>query len=159
MSKKCIQCGTELEDGALFCDECGAKQEAQQSSKAPVQGQAVPGQKQVQPGIGDRMPDNSTAPVQASGNVPSYASNAQSANQSAGELKNSALGIASFVLGILSVCTLGTSIILDILGVIFGIIALKDPNAKHKLPKAGLIMSVIAVVLFIIIMFFTLAYS
>ena len=27
MSKKCIYCGTELEDDALFCDECGKKQE------------------------------------------------------------------------------------------------------------------------------------
>lgn len=28
MSKKCIYCGAELEDDALFCDECGKKQEA-----------------------------------------------------------------------------------------------------------------------------------
>lgn len=27
MSKKCIYCGAELEDDALFCDECGKKQE------------------------------------------------------------------------------------------------------------------------------------
>lgn len=26
MSKKCIECGIELDDGAVFCDECGAKQ-------------------------------------------------------------------------------------------------------------------------------------
>lgn len=28
MSKKCIYCGAELEDDALFCDECGKKQES-----------------------------------------------------------------------------------------------------------------------------------
>lgn len=27
MSKRCIKCGAELEDQAIFCDECGAKQE------------------------------------------------------------------------------------------------------------------------------------
>ena len=26
MSKKCIVCGTELDNTAVFCDECGAKQ-------------------------------------------------------------------------------------------------------------------------------------
>ena len=26
MSKKCISCGVELEDEAVFCDECGAQQ-------------------------------------------------------------------------------------------------------------------------------------
>lgn len=32
MSKYCIACGAELEDNAVFCDECGAKQETQQPS-------------------------------------------------------------------------------------------------------------------------------
>ncbi len=26
MSKKCVKCGVDLEDAAVFCDECGAKQ-------------------------------------------------------------------------------------------------------------------------------------
>ena len=26
MSKWCVECGAELEDDAIFCDECGSKQ-------------------------------------------------------------------------------------------------------------------------------------
>ena len=26
MSKRCVKCGVELEDSAIFCDECGEKQ-------------------------------------------------------------------------------------------------------------------------------------
>lgn len=33
MSKKCIVCGSDLEDNAKFCDECGAKQEIIKSDK------------------------------------------------------------------------------------------------------------------------------
>ena len=41
MSKKCIQCGAELEDEAMFCDECGAKQIVE-PPKAPKEDKPKP---------------------------------------------------------------------------------------------------------------------
>jgi hypothetical protein len=86
-------------------------------------------------GLVDRIPINS-------GN--------QSANLSPDMIKNSAGGIASFVLGIIAICSLGMSVIPAVLSIVMGIIAIKDPNVKHGLPVAGLIMSVISFVLLII---------
>lgn len=36
MSKKCIQCGAELENDAMFCDECGAAQKVEKVKKTSV---------------------------------------------------------------------------------------------------------------------------
>lgn len=36
MSKFCTACGAELEDNAVFCDECGAKQIQQPSNNMPA---------------------------------------------------------------------------------------------------------------------------
>ena len=33
MSKKCIKCGAELDDIAVFCDECGTKQIIQHAAE------------------------------------------------------------------------------------------------------------------------------
>ena len=36
MSKKCVNCGVELEDEALFCEECGTQQPTnEEKKKAP----------------------------------------------------------------------------------------------------------------------------
>ena len=35
MSKKCVSCGSELEDDDLFCENCGAKQEIIEEPKNP----------------------------------------------------------------------------------------------------------------------------
>lgn len=53
MSKVCINCGTALEDNAIFCDECGTRQpdmqSAQQPFQQPVYGQAPSGNQQAKP--------------------------------------------------------------------------------------------------------------
>ena len=33
MAKKCIYCGEQLEDDALFCDECGKKQDENEKKR------------------------------------------------------------------------------------------------------------------------------
>lgn len=38
MSKFCMKCGAMLEDDAVFCDECGARQENQVSDIQTMQG-------------------------------------------------------------------------------------------------------------------------
>ena len=145
MSKKCIQCGAELENNALFCDECGAQQAMPEPTTASAKGQTlqtnakIPSTNQIVQRVEelvDRIPINSgTQPV----------------NLSPDMIKNSAGGSASFVLGIIAICSLGMSVIPAILSIIMGIIAIKDPSAKHGLPVAGLLMSVISFVILIII--------
>ncbi len=39
MSKKCTQCGAELEENALFCDECGAQQAMPETTASSAKGQ------------------------------------------------------------------------------------------------------------------------
>lgn len=145
MSKKCIQCGVELEDNALFCDECGAQQATAEATASSAEGQVsqanvqIPSTNQIVQRVEalvDRIPINSgTQPV----------------NLSPDMIKNSAGGIASFVLGIIAICSLGMSVIPAILSIIMGIIAIKDPSAKHGLPVAGVLMSVISFVILIIV--------
>lgn len=122
MSKVCIQCGVELEEGAAFCDECGAKQQQEQT----IQEKQQVRQSSVSNGNGQNV----------QGEMP---------------LKNSGMGIASFVIGIISICTLGCFIIPEILGVIFGIVAVTEKNTKHSLAIAGLAMSIISIVLLALI--------
>lgn len=118
MSKFCSKCGTELEDNAVFCDECGAKQVEEQVAYSQ--------QTQVQLNNGNDVIEN--------------------------KKQQSGFGIASFIFGILSIVTLGTFCFPEIIGIVFGITALKDKTKKHGLAKAGLIMSIIATVI-VILMF------
>ncbi len=46
MSKKCVYCGAELEDDAIFCDECGKKQELVKKSEQKAPKEAEPKAKQ-----------------------------------------------------------------------------------------------------------------
>ncbi len=141
MSKKCIQCDAELEENALFCDECGAQQEIPETtaSSAKEQVSQIPSTNQIVQRVEalvDRIPINSGS---------------QPANLDPDMTKNSVGGITSFVLGIIAICSLGLTVIPAVLSIIMGILAIKDPSAKHGLPVAGLIMSVISFVLLIII--------
>ncbi len=148
MSKKCVQCGAELEDNALFCDECGAQQTTPEPATSSAQGQVLQGNAKIPStnqivqgveGLVNRIPINSGTP---------------NANLSPDMIKNSAGGIASFVLGIIAICSLGMSVIPAILSIIMGIIAIKDPSVKHGLPVAGLLMSVISFIILIILILF-----
>lgn len=123
MSKKCVKCGTELEEGAVFCDECGAQQPA-------VQPQPIP---------------NIQQPAH------NYQLN-QTNNIVVTNKKKSGLGTASLVCGIIALCTMGSLLIPEVLGIVFGIIAIKDKPEKQGVPMAGLVTSIIALLLFIVIL-------
>lgn len=146
MSKKCIQCGAELEDNALFCEECGAQQTTPEVTVSSAQGQVLQGNAkgastnqivQAVEGIVNRIPINLGT---------------QTENLPPEMIKNSAAGIASFVLGIIAICSLGMYMIPGILSIIMGIIAIKDQSVKHGLPVAGVLMSVISFVILIILL-------
>ncbi len=117
MSKYCIKCGAELEDNAMFCDDCGAQQMMQ---SAPI--------KEV-----------------ASNQV-------KMSNADNKKMKESGYGIASLVLGIISVLTLGALFLPELLGIIFGICGLRDKSKKTSLALTGLILSIVATVLLVIVL-------
>lgn len=134
MSKVCIKCGTTLEDSALFCDECGTRQPNTQSPQQPFQqssyGQATSGNWQP-----------------------------KSTEQNEGTLRNSGVGIASFVLGIIAICTLGSLVIPEIIGIICSIISLNAKNTKKGFPIAGLIMCVASLLWFVFVIFISVLYG
>ena len=131
MSKKCPNCGAELEDNAVFCDECGV-QLAQQSNHNPP----------------------STPPIVRTNVSDTSAINLQSmvTPKASDGMKNSGLGIASMVLGIISVCSLGILFIPKIVGLILGIITMGKKDTKHTFAVVGIVTSAIAFVLVIVIM-------
>lgn len=65
--------------------------------------------------------------------------------------KQSGFGVASFIFGIISIFTFGALYFPEIIGIGFGIAALKDKTKKHGLAKAGLIMSIIGMVIVILV--------
>lgn len=122
MSKKCISCGAELEDEAVFCDECGVQQTVSQTQD-------------------ENQGHSTTANVSST------------TQQETKKMKNSGLGIASLIIGIVSVCTFGLFIIPEILSLIFGIIAMKDKDSKHELALVGIVTSGMAALLAVIVYF------
>lgn len=112
----CSNCGAELEDNAAFCDKCGM-QLIQQS----------------EPNVLSTPPESSNINVQSMGTL-----------KQSKDLKNSGLGIASMICGIISLCTLGFYIMPEILGLVLGIIAVREKNTKHTFAIVGIVMSAIA---------------
>lgn len=127
MSKKCIQCGAELEDAALFCDECGAKQIVDQpketQKKAPEPKKTKEPKKKKEKDSVDAGP------------------------------KNSKMGVASLVFGIIAACTAGVFFIPQVLGLVFGIIAIQNKESKHNFAVIGIILSGLAFVLFLVLFY------
>lgn len=109
MGKKCIQCGAELENEAMFCDECGAPQTVEKGKSVGIQKESV-------------------------------------------ELKSSGMAIVSCICGVISICTFGILFVPEILGIVFGIISLKTKNVKHGLDTAGLVLSIVAIIIFVLLM-------
>lgn len=124
MSKKCIQCGAELEDMAVFCDECGAKQIAEQPKVS--QGEATRPQNTREQRIEKKVVVEQKD-------------------------RNSKMGVASLVFGIIAVCTVGIFFIPEVLGLIFGIIALQNKDSRHNFAVTGIVLSVVAVLVFILL--------
>lgn len=134
MAKNCIKCGAQLDDDALFCDECGAEQKSQESN------------------LQNDNEINSEKKVTNQSNMVHRNMNNQGKNNNSSEMCNSGMGIASLILGIISVVTLGLFIIPEILGLVFGILAISNKRNKHQIAIAGVVLSIIAFVLFAILM-------
>lgn len=124
MSKKCIQCGAELEDAAVFCDECGAKQIVE-SSNTPQEKAAKPQKTK------EKRDEKKTIVDEGS--------------------RNSKMGVASLVFGIIAVCTVGAFFIPQVLGMVFGVVAVQNKAFKHNFAVIGIVLSVIAFLLFVLL--------
>lgn len=119
----CPNCGAELKDNAVFCYKCGV-QLVQQS----------------EPNVSSASPESSDIKIQS-----------MVTPKQSDDLKNSGLGIASMVCGIVALCTLGSYILPEVLGLILGIIAMREKNTKHTFAIVGIVTSMIPVVIIFLI--------
>lgn len=111
MSKICVNCGTELEESAVFCEECGTKQPDLQPQQ-----QEIPSPVQKSVSVNQQAPDGAKKPK---------------------------MGLVSFILGLIAICTYGILFVPELLGLVFGIIAIKE-NKRKEWAIAGLVMSIVS---------------
>lgn len=151
MSKKCINCGAELDDDQLFCDDCGTKQviEPQPKSKKEKKSKSVPQQTTI-------SESDKQAIIQAEADAKARleAKKVEKAKKQE-ERKNNPkhLAVASLILGIISYLSIVTIIIpiaTSILGIIWGVKGRK--SEKKKIAIAGIVLNIGFIVLFIIIL-------
>ncbi len=151
MSKKCINCGAELDDDQLFCDDCGTKQiiepQPKTKKKATAQSQKV---------TVTEADKQAIIQAEADAKVRLEAEKAEKARKQE-ERKNNPkhLAITSLILGIvsyLSILGIVVPIATSILGIVFGFKGLK--SEKKKTAIAGIIVNISFIVFFIAILIF-----
>lgn len=69
-----------------------------------------------------------------------------------GTKSQSAMGILSFIIGILSFCCIGFMLVPEIVGLILGIKGKKDPEHKTGLAKAGFVVNIVSLGLWVLIL-------
>lgn len=166
MTKKCINCGTEIDDNALFCINCGTMQDRQEPTGEKINLNKTNEQVSQEEPTYNQGYSQGYNPNYNQGYNANYnqTSQYQYGNYPMGQQQytrayNSVLGIASLVLGILAIFTLGCIVIPEIIGLIFGIIALNDKNHKHGVAIAGTVLSAVSLCLFIFFMVVGIIYS
>ena len=151
MSKKCINCGAELDDDQLFCDDCGTKQIVEPQPKAKKKAQTPPQKTTV-----TEADKQAIIQAEADAKVRFEAEKAEKARKQE-ERKNNPkhLAIASLILGIvsyLSILAIIVPIATSILGIVFGFKGLK--SEKKKTAIAGIIVNISFIIFFIAILIF-----
>ena len=182
MSKKCIYCGAELEDDALFCDECGKKQELaketetepndpkdaelktkqEADAKAKAEAAKEEAEKQAQEAAEEKA--KLEAEKQAKAEEEARKEKAAEAKRLEKERKKEERkanptykAYASLILGILIWITfmmgaagLIVTLLMMVLGMFFGVQALK--STKKKIAIAGLVLNGLMVALIVVFM-------
>lgn len=74
--------------------------------------------------------------------------NKESTDRTECKKKQSVFGVISFIIGIFNILTLGAYFILGIVGIILGIIGIRDKEKKNGFAAIGLTLSVISLVIF-----------
>ena len=130
MSKYCMKCGAKLNDDAAFCDECGAKQINFSNDTASKSNTGSHSDMNVEKQF-SYIPKEIPKPQQHSG-----------------------FGIVSFIFGIVSIITAGAFVIPEIIGLVFGYLGTRDASKKQGLGKAGMILSILSIVILLVILVF-----
>lgn len=125
---KCAKCGNEFDLG-IFCPECGFKnkQEKQSDPESLNEGKQ---QSIVSNNEAGQNLDEKTVDVQAD------------------EKKGKGLAIVSLICGIISILTIGTLIIPEVLGIVFALVS-KKGREMQGIAKAGFICSVVSIIILI----------
>ena len=156
MSKKCINCGAELEDDQLFCDDCGTKQisepqpKEKKSKKASMQEVMSEADKQAmlqaEAEAKVRLEAERAEKIkrQEERKIRLEAERAEKVKKQEVRKNNPKhLAIASLILGIisyLSILTVIVPIITCILGIVFGFKGTK--SEKKKIAIAGIVLNI-----------------
>ncbi len=126
---KCKSCGNEFDIG-IFCPNCGFKNE----EETVVLSNDIQESAKVVANNKDANKVNMDATTNPQG-------------------KGRGLAIASLVMGVISVLTIGAFIIPEILGIVFALVSKKD-SEMSGLAKAGMICSIISIIIFVVIILF-----
>lgn len=161
---RCPKCGNVFEEG-IFCPECGTRYEEE---KPVVEVQNEP--KRVESVIENNefeeqkfddmeMTDKAvevekTEPILSRDESVSMQPTDNSHPVSEAKTKNiNSLGIASVVISAVGIVTtfVVVGIVLDVIGLIMSVLALRKKDKPKKAAKVGLVLSVIGIVIFIVL--------
>lgn len=147
---KCAKCGAEIQDGAKFCENCGAPIAAPEVAAAAAAATAT-----VTEAVNEapekivyetpETPKAPEAPAQAPAQAVNYAAPAPSQKKNVWSLILGIAGLSSCWLGWLGLFGI-ISIAICIVGLVIGGKAKKEPQA-NKMCKVGWILSLIGLIL------------
>lgn len=137
---KCAKCGNEFSVG-IFCPECGFKNELQEVVEN-VNQEKFEANKNNETDAMTNMGINTSN--QNNGTVSKYPTNSK---------EGKGLAIASLIMGILSILTIGAFIIPEILGIVFALVSRKGGEMRG-IAKAGLVCSIVSIVLLLVVVIF-----
>ena len=148
---KCPNCGNEIENGALFCDECCAKVSAQTNTESDNEVKTSP-----QINLYDQLSagaQNINAQNQGSMQQNIYGQAVPNKKAKGPRV----LEVISLIFGIFSIITLGCFLLPQIVAIVCGVLCKDEQGKRTKLANVGFILGIISaafcVVLLIIGMF------
>lgn len=131
---KCSNCGNEFDVG-IFCPKCGFKNEQQEVNDNGNQ-------------------ENTETVFQSNTNKELYITNNVTSTENTNNSNaGKGLAIVSLIMGILSILTIGAFIIPEILGIVFAFVS-KKGGEMRGIAKAGLICSIVSIVLLVLVVIF-----
>lgn len=151
MSKKCINCGAELDDDQLFCDECGIKLVTE--SQMPKETEKVSSSISTDISDANKSEFMQTQDDAKTRSKTEILEKAKKQEERKSNLKHFA--IISLILGIvsyISILTIVVPIITSIIGIVFGFKGLKSDMKKTSF--AGIIINISFLILFAAIIIF-----